>query len=331
MNKAVKRIIIGTSVTAAGAAALVAEAYLFTKKMMRIALDRDIPKNPGKSISRISGSLPDAEIMEKIKTAASELKEKITKTVEISSYDGEKLVGHFYENKSPKRIIIAMHGWRSSWANDFGSISEFWHNNNCSVLYAEQRGQNNSGGDFIGFGLIERYDCLEWAKWVNEITGKKLPIYLAGISMGASTVLMASGLKLPENVAGIMSDCGFTSPQSIWKHVVENNLNLSYGMISGVANDICKKKINMNANDYSTIDALTENTIPILLIHGTDDTFVPIDMTYENYKACTAPKRILVVPGAGHAMSYIVDKKSYEDEVNEFWKSCENIYQNSNN
>ncbi len=63
-------------------------------------------------------------------------------------------------------------------------------------------------------------------------------------------------------------------------------------------------------------------SIPVLFIHGTDDTFVPVEMTYENYKACNAPKKLFIVPGATHAMSYLVDKNGYENTVKEFWKLC---------
>ena len=64
---------------------------------------------------------------------------------------------------------------------------------------------------------------------------------------------------------------------------------------------------------------MRECKVPVLFIHGTDDRFVPIEMTYENYKACVSPKRLLVVPGAEHAMSYLIDKESYEKTVKEFW------------
>ena len=110
-----------------------------------------------------------------------------------------------------------MHGWRSSWSHDFGLIADFWRNNHCSVLYAEQRGQNNSGGDHMSLGLLERYDCLAWTNWINEKTGKSIPIYLAGVSMGATSVLMASELELPDNVFGIAADSAFTSLHAIWK------------------------------------------------------------------------------------------------------------------
>jgi len=191
--------------------------------------------------------------------------------------------------------------------------------NGCSVLYPEQRGQGKSGGDYIGFGMLERHDCLCWIRWVTE-RYPELPVYLVGISMGATTVLMTGGMDLPEQVRGIIADCGFTSPQAIWRHVAEKNLHLRYGWYAQAARDLCKRKIRMTPEDYSTLDALAECEVPVLLIHGTDDTFVPISMTYENYKACAAPKRLLVVPGAGHGLSCWVDKKRYEQAILDFWQ-----------
>jgi fermentation-respiration switch protein FrsA (DUF1100 family) len=117
-----------------------------------------------------------------------------------------------------------------------------------------------------------------------------------------------------------MADCGFTSAHAIWKHVVDGTTHFSYDFHKKLVEDLCRKRIQMGAEDYTTLDAMKENKVPVLFIHGTDDTFVPITMTYENYKACTAPKRLFVVPGATHAMSYIVDQKGYEETVKSFWQ-----------
>ena len=137
--------------------------------------------------------------------------------------------------------------------------------------------------------------------------------------MGASTVLMAAGLELPENVRGIMADCGYTSPEAIWRHVAKDNLGLSYGTRCMAARDLCRKKIQVGIDDYSCVDAMQECEVPVLFIHGSEDHFVPISMTYENYRACKAPKRLLVVPGADHGMSYLVDPKAYEKAMVAFW------------
>lgn len=97
-----------------------------------------------------------------MESASESLAVQPNETVEIIAHDGEKLVGHYFPCEKPERVIIAFHGWRSSWHRDFGMISDFWYKNNCSVLYVEQRGQNNSSGEYMGFGLTERFDCLDW-------------------------------------------------------------------------------------------------------------------------------------------------------------------------
>ena len=291
-----------------------------TKYLVNTALDREAPKAMKRAEKRLSGPKPDEGTAGEFKAAAQKLMERENETVEAIAHDGTTLIGHWVPCENAKRVIIAVHGWRSTWYKDFGMISDFWESNDCSVLYVEQRGQSSSGGDHMGFGLIERYDCLVWVNWVTDRCGSKLPIYLSGVSMGATTVLMAAGFALPGNVRGMIGDCGFTSPHAIWKYVANRNLHIPFALRGTVAKALCKKKIQIGSDDYSTTDALQTSSVPILLIHGTDDHFVPIEMTYENYKACTSPKKLFVVPGAGHGMSYYRDKDGYEAAVQDFWR-----------
>lgn len=309
-----------SGVVFAAGALFVASTYLSTKILAETAFDRSEPKMMRSAGMRMAKKRRESEYAEMTREASEKLSDAGTTQIEISSSDGIKLVGHYYPCEKAKRVVIAMHGWRSSWFRDFGNISDFLHDSGCSVLFAEQRGQNNSGGDYIGFGVTERKDCLDWIKWVEENVGESLPIYLYGISMGATTVLMASGLELPDSVHGIISDCGFTSPEMIWKHVANDNLHISFWYRKNLINSMYNRRVNMKADDYSTVDALKQTKTPVLFIHGTDDHFVPIEMTYENYKACASPKKLLVVPGASHGNSYLVDREGYEKAVEEFWK-----------
>jgi len=326
MKKNTKKLLIGSSIAAgiAGIAGAAATSNSITKYLMKIALDRELPDSvkkmdQTKAKEYIAGCTDIEELMQECRMASEKLERREIETVHIKAHDDEDLVGHWYPCENAKRTIVAMHGWRSSWSMDFGMIADFWHDNGCNILFAEQRGQGESGGEYMGFGLLERYDCRDWVNWVNTVT--ELPIYLAGVSMGATTVLMASGLELPENVHGIMADCGFTTPDAIWKHVVQNNLHLSYGIRSAAVNDLCRKKISMTGKEYSAIDAMRDCKVPVMFVHGTDDTFVPIEMTYENYKACAAPKHLLVVPSAEHGMSYHTDKAAYEQMMIQFWNN----------
>ena len=106
---------------------------------------------------------------------------------------------------------------------------------------------------------------------INEKTGKSIPIYLAGVSMGATSVLMASELELPDNVFGIAADSAFTSLHAIWKHVSESNLHIPYALHKTGADRMCKKRIQMDADAASTTEALKHCQIPVLFVHGTDD------------------------------------------------------------
>ena len=323
MNRKTKWILAGAGITAFSAAMIGVAAGVsrkISKFVVDTALDREGPK-PIKGTKNPNDSVVPEELTSQLRELSEKLKNSDCETVEMIARDGEKLVGHWHHKEGDKRVIIAMHGWRSSWNKDFSAIADFWQDNGSSVLYVEQRGQGESGGEYMGFGMIERFDCLDWIDWVNERLDDSMPIYLAGISMGASTVLMTGGFDLPENVCGIMADCGFTSAHAIWKHVVENNTHFSYNSRSKIVDDLCKKKIQVGSQDYTTLDAMRECKVPVLFVHGTDDTFVPVEMTYENYKACVAPKMLFVVPGATHAMSYLVDREGYEKIVKEFWEN----------
>ncbi len=315
-----KQIAMITSAVALGTTVSVGISYMITKLLVEVAVNRDVPKILRSAENIFAGAVSTKEEIDAFLSSSENLASTKTEDIQITASDGTTLIGHFYHSNSPKRIIIAMHGWRSSWTRDFGLVSNFWKENDCSILFVEQRGQNGSGGEHIGFGLIERYDCLDWVNYVKNNCDPTIPVYLAGISMGASTVLMASGMDLPSCVHGIIADCGFTSPRDIWKHVVNKNLKLVYiGPREMIADEMFRKKLNMKTSEYSTIKAMEKCSVPILFIHGAKDKFVPIHMTYKNYLACNSPKRLFVAPGAGHAMSYFHEKEGYERATKEFW------------
>ena len=247
----------------AGSAAMASlSAYVTTKYLLKMALDREEPRLMKLAEKKVSGSMGNTEFARALATSGKRLAAKPNETVEIIAHDGETLVGHWIPCENPERIIIAVHGWRASWTQTFGLVSEAWEQNHCNVLYVEQRGTNNSGGDTISFGLIERFDCLDWIRWVNARFGTDLPIYLCGVSMGAATVLMAAGLDLPSNVHGIIADCGFTSPHAIWKHVANNNLHIAFGLRGAIADEMLKQKSLQNHRKWSKLEVRFVLTFP---------------------------------------------------------------------
>lgn len=312
-------LLMGTGIVTLGLTAAGMLSREMTRRLVRIAVDRELPKGiTAGARRRFKGSGDDIGFLEALEAGERKLAARETQTVEILSRDGQRMVGHWLPCRNQRRIVVAMHGWRSSWANDFGMIGEFLHDSGCSVLYAEQRGQGCSGGKCMGLGALERMDCIDWVRWA-ERKAPGLPIYLAGVSMGATTVLMAAGLGLPPSVHGILADCGFTSPHAIGKHILENNLHLSCDRRLKAADAMCRKRNRVGILTCSTVEAMGRNRVPVLFVHGERDTFVPVSMTYQNFEACAGPKELLIVPEADHGMSYYLDPERYQAALLRFW------------
>lgn len=234
------------------------------------------------------------------------------KKVAIRSYDGLKLVGLLYEAPNPKGMIILFHGYRSSPVNDFCIAKDFYHNLGLSVLMPYQRAHGESEGEYITFGIRERYDVHSWIEFINKSAYSQLPLFLSGLSMGSSTVLMSAEKPFPRNVKLIIADCGFTSPFDIFEHVVKNNMKIPFKLFIPVFDFMCKRKAGFSVREYSTLEAMKECKIPVFFIHGEEDDYVPIEMTLKAYKVCQSEKYLLTVPEATHALSFMIDKDTYK-------------------
>ncbi|MBP5428175.1 MAG: alpha/beta hydrolase [Clostridia bacterium] len=320
-RNAILAAVASVSTAVCGATAI---SYAVTRMMLSFAIDRKDPPQFEKRRDAMAGSGKLRQIFAEQRENSEKLASLPHETVEIEGFDGVRLIGHYFRVDDAKRTVVAFHGWRSAWSRDFSMIYDFWFKNGCNVLFVEQRGQKGSSGEYMGFGLLERFDCQGWVNYLTARNDTVTPLYLAGVSMGAATVLMASGLNLPDCVHGILADCGFTSPYAIWKYVSEKNLHLPFtGFRAKVASDICRRKLNNSDSRYSAEDALRFCRVPVLFAHGAADKFVPVTMTYQNYLACASEKRLLIVPGADHGMSYLVERERYEKEVLDFFAYCD--------
>lgn len=240
----------------------------------------------------------------------------------VTSYDGLRLFGKCYIASADAPWLIMLHGYRSGAERDFCGGLKFGIDSGFNVLLVDQRAHGKSEGKCLTFGIKERYDCLTWTNYVISQAGSSCKIALYGMSMGAATVLMAAGSGLPKNVACIVADCGYTSPKAIIKKVIREMhypvfptyaLVRLGGMLFG----------GFDIEEYSAVQAMEKCDIPVLFIHGDDDRFVPCDMGRENHRHCRAEgKKLLIVPNAGHGMSYMSDKRAYLGTVSEFLKSA---------
>jgi predicted alpha/beta-fold hydrolase len=133
--------------------------------------------------------------------------------VTIHSFDGCRLHGRYYHVRDGAPLEILFHGYRSCAFRDCSGGHALSRKMGFNALVVDQRAHGNSDGVTITFGIKEHRDCLCWIEYANQRFGTDTPIILSGLSMGAATVLMATGLELPENVTCVLADSPYSTPQ----------------------------------------------------------------------------------------------------------------------
>ena len=231
------------------------------------------------------------------------------------AYDGKLLSARFIAHENAKGTLLFFHGYRSSYVIDFLGVLEFYYDLGYNLLLCDQRAHGRSEGRFITYGVRERRDVVSWTNVIGMMFGENHPMFLVGLSMGASTVLMASSLELYGNVRGVLADCGFTSPGEIIAHVAKHRMHLPAGILLPVLNVFTKAVAGFGLHEASALDALAETKLPVLLVHGTGDRFVPCEMSRRSYEACRSEKELLLVEGAGHGQSFVVEPERYKKTV----------------
>ena len=238
----------------------------------------------------------------------------------ITSFDGLTLWGKYYEFAPGAPIELMFHGYRSYADRDLCGGVQRCFALQRSALIVDQRACGKSEGNVITFGVNERRDCQAWIAFLIGHFGKDVKIHLTGISMGAATVLMATGYDLPPQVVGVLADCGYTSAKEIICKVIREDMRLpekiSYPFVKLAARLFGR----FDLEELPPIEAVTRCQVPVVFFHGDCDGFVPCRMSVENYEACRAPrKKLVIIPGADHGLSYPVDKERYLQELSGFY------------
>ncbi len=239
--------------------------------------------------------------------------------VAMESYDGLHLNALWIPAENPKGTIILAHGYHSCILTDFSFVYDRYHKHGLNLLLPDQRGHRSSEGKFITFGVKESRDFVAWGHFVNANLSS-LPIIYSGLSMGAATTMYVAGeADKPENTVGFIADCGFTSPKEIIGKVFTQVTHLPPWPFMWAANIFAHLFAGFDLDEKNTVRTLKDNRLPIILVHGLADDFVPSEMTQRSFDACGGQKELLLVEGAEHAHSFAKATKEYEALVYAFF------------
>ena len=201
----------------------------------------------------------------------------------IRSYDGKKLYGRLYLKDPSAPFHIQFNGYRGNGLRDFSGGLQLALESGGNVILTDQRSHGKSEGS---------------------------------VSMGAATVLMSADLPM-KNVRGIVADCPYSSPFGIVSLVARRIFN------SGKILDPCIVFSafvfgHFNILSSSALESVKATKIPILIIHGNKDNFVPLSMSRDIRDANPGMVTLVEIEGAPHGLSYLTDTEKYKKVLFDF-------------
>ena len=235
----------------------------------------------------------------------------------LTSEDGLALNARYFPLEGSHRYAILCHGYGGNAAQMYAYALRFY-NMGCSVLVPDARAHGESEGTYYGMGWPDRKDILGWANQLIT-ADPNAEIVLFGVSMGGAAVMMTAGEELPEQIKCIVEDCGYTSVWDEFSLQLQSLFGAPDFPLMYTTDLVCRLRAGYGFNEASAVEQLKKAEVPMLFIHGEEDTFVPYSMLDQVYAACaSAEKEKLTVPGAVHGAAASTDPDLYWSTVENF-------------
>lgn len=226
----------------------------------------------------------------------------VKQEVELLSYDGLKLSATEVHNDSHK-WVICLHAY-SFYGTQVLDVPHAFHERGYNCLIVDQRAHGKSEGDYSTLGWKEHFDCVDWIDYIIK-KDPEASIVLHGTSLGGATVLNATGEFLPKNVKCAISDCAYSSIEDLLKYQIKKYLKLPLGAFVPGVNLLCKSKANFSLFESNSLRQVKQSMTPTLFLHGELDAFVPFEMVFDLFYACSAEKELCTFQESKHAESFL--------------------------
>lgn len=276
-------------------------------------------------------SEPGSAALARARAGLAAIQERPHEDVFTPGLDGARLHARLYRVPNAHATVILCHGYHSRAEHDFGAqFPALYASGGCNLLLIDERAHGLSEGKCLTFGQLERYDIAQWVHWVREHSRVQRPIALYGVSMGAASVLLAAQLpELRGELACVVADCGYSSFElevTDAVHMRQTRRAGCRGRLRAPACAFCAamgwiltRSIPRPAwrRSISRSCFSTATRIPLCRCTTASATLLPAG----------ASQRLIVIPGAEHAMAAQVDPERYRRELLVFlWRNTNYLW-----
>jgi fermentation-respiration switch protein FrsA (DUF1100 family) len=238
----------------------------------------------------------------------------------LTSRDGLELSGYYLPASQPTdKLVILTHGYLGN-GKQMGLYGQHYHNElGYNIFMPDARGHGKSEGKYYGFGWPDRLDLIDWTYLLIKKLGQDTKVVYHGLSMGAATVLMASGEEeLPSQVEAIIADSPYQSVYQLFTYQMNRMFHLPAFPLLDSTSLLTKIRAGYSFREASAMTEVEKTDVPILYIHGEGDTFVPTEMAEELFQQTASHAELFLVPDANHGESYAIAGDAYLEKVELF-------------
>jgi fermentation-respiration switch protein FrsA (DUF1100 family) len=200
--------------------------------------------------------------------------------------------------------IVVAHGFTQSWQRPWVWRIGTWLNRIGGVVMFDFRGHGRSGG-LSTLGDREINDLDVAVRYARELGYRR--VAAVGFSMGASIVLRHAGL-----VGGVDAAVSVSGPGRWYFRGTDRMRRVHWAVESRsgrlFTRRVLKTRISPVRWDPAPLPpadaAALIAPVPLLVVHGDQDLFFPVDHAEQIYAAAREPKELWIVPGFGHAETH---------------------------
>lgn len=215
---------------------------------------------------------------------------------EVVAADGVKLDAWLLTPAGEVRGLVALvHGKDINRQHFLGPAKRFLARG-LAVVAHDQRAHGRSGGEFVTYGAKEVGDLRLVLDAALARLGKpSLPVALVGESLGAAVVLQAA----PEDarVKAVCAGAPFADLVTVIKEKAPGFVSADTTAESVQA---AEAAAGFKVEDISPERAAARTTVPVMLLHGSEDNYLPLQHSMRIYAALAGPKELVRLEGVKH-------------------------------
>jgi fermentation-respiration switch protein FrsA (DUF1100 family) len=238
--------------------------------------------------------------------------------ITLETFDGWKLSCWFIpQNKRPRGTIIYLHGVGDCKIAGMAFARSLYEKGFNIFLY-DSRQHGESEGSYCTYGFYEKYDVSSVIRYLRSRKDRRIgKIGLFGSSMGGAVAIQAAAIN--PHISAVISECSYTSLRIVFVDYQKRIIKLPWHFLRNIALVQSQKIANFKARLVSPVEDIKRVHVPILIVHGKNDSFIKSEYSKLLYDAANEPKRLLLIDNAGHNDVWDVGGAAYKDSVVSFF------------